>query len=212
MKKDNTPKMVICQDSRETRGLDRELANVSDCVVETGVTLPVFDYCLRLPDGNLDDFAVERKSLDDFVSSITTANGQRLEQNKIARAVFTPIIYVVEARLVDILPARVCDCIHHRASSRCSKCGGDGFPWCECVQERPALKCSWCHGSGTVGHDYGRRRITPSFTHHMISQMVYEWGAVPLFCGTRDGAACMIHALLKRRWEWLKVKPQTEKE
>jgi len=201
----DTLKMVICQDSREARGLDSELANVSDCVVETGVTLPVFDYCLRLPNGDLDPFAVERKGLGDFISSITTTNGQRLEQAKIARAVMTPVVYVIEARLVDILPRRICDCIHLRASSRCRTCHGAGFPWCDCVKERPTLKCSWCGGIGAVGHDYGRRKITPQFTHHMVSQMIYEWRAVPVFCGTREGAACMIHALLKRRWEWLKV-------
>lgn len=59
-------------------------------------TVPVFDYALE---GDQDNFAVERKSLDDFISSVTLAANWKRELAKIerARAWGKPIVYILEA-------------------------------------------------------------------------------------------------------------------
>jgi len=61
-------------------------------------TVPVFDYAL---DGDQDNFAVERKSMADFVGSMVMPDAFDREINKILKARATgmsPITYVVEGR------------------------------------------------------------------------------------------------------------------
>jgi len=194
----------IIQDSREQTPLD---FTGLDCTVTVG-TVGVFDYALADdPSG----WAVERKALGDFVNSITTTEGQRLEQAKIrkARKLWPeplPVVYVVESRWFDLLPQRPCTCAHERAAANCGKCKGKGAPFCGCVKVRPMLGCEFCHGSGVLGYNYDRRRITPQFTYHMLTQMMYAWKAAVLFADSRMGAACMIEGLLRRRHEHLKMK------
>ena len=171
--------------------------------------MPVFDYALV---GDEHNFAVERKALGDFVNSITTSEGQRHEQAKIRKARESfgnlPIIYAVECGIHDLRPARPCACIHPRPHMRCPKCKGKESS-CDCVRPRPARDCSWCGGSGLVGYNYERRRIGPPFTYHQVSVMLYSWGAVPLFCSDRTMAACMVEAVLRRRYESLCLSAHT---
>lgn len=195
--------ITICQDSREQNGLERDFDGL-DCTIETNVTVPVFDYCLRF-DGEIDlGFAIERKSLEDFVNSVTTTEGWRRELAKIGRCGFSPVIYVVECDFEDILPQRRCFCWYERTSARCGKCGGHGYPFCECVQERPNLNCEKCGGNGYIGYNYERRKITPQFVYHRLFELMMR--ASVLFCGSRVAAAASIEGLLRRRHEYLKVK------
>ena len=67
-------------------------------------TVPVFDFCIK---GDT-EFAVERKSLNDFVQSITVTKNYERELRKIAKAreqfyEGAPIIYVVEASYTDLV-------------------------------------------------------------------------------------------------------------
>jgi len=206
-----TRQLTICQDSREQHGLEPHFAVMSDVILEVAVTIKTGDYCLRLDDGELDVYAVERKAVDDFVNSITTTEGQRHEQNKIKRhneAAGRAMPYVVEGTLYDVLPLRPCPCIHERASLRCKECKGDGFPFCDCVKARPQPKCEFCGGTGRLGYDYGRRKITPQFTIHQISEMVHFWNVPVIFAGSPAKAAAMIKALLTRRYEELMMRSE----
>ena len=194
------PTIPIVIDTREQVPLD---FSGLDCTVEVG-TCKVFDYRLRDDDG----WAIERKGLGDLVNSITTTGGQRLEQAKIRRAretfdAATPIVYVVEASITGLLPARSCVCISKRASSRCRLCHGLMTERCECIKERPKLKCEFCNGTGILGYEYSRRQIGAPFAYHQLSVMLYQWGVSVLFADTRLVAACMVEAMLRRRYEWL---------
>jgi len=194
----------ICQDSREQKGLERDFDGL-DCEVIPDVTLPTFDYCLQI-NGAIDSgFAVERKSVVDFVGSVTTTDGWRREVAKIQRCGFSPVIYVVEGTFEDILPARRCWCYDERASKRCTLCHGNGYPFCVCVSERPNLKCEACHGTGTVGYNYDRRRITPQFVYRRVFELMYHHKVVVLFAGSRVAAACCIEGLLRRRYDVLNL-------
>ena len=65
-------------------------------------TVPVFDYAL---DGDEAHFAVERKSLADFVGSLIGSAAFDRERGKLvrARAVgMCPLVYVVEAKFADL--------------------------------------------------------------------------------------------------------------
>jgi hypothetical protein len=201
--------ITIGQDSREQRGLEKDFAGL-DCTVVTNVTIPVFDYCLIVNDA-LDPFAIERKSINDLVQSLTTTDGQRLEQEKINkiksqyRANGWPIVYVIEGRAMDILPEQECSCYHVRPAKNCSICHGHDHAFCECLKKRPALDCPFCRGSGIIGYDWTRRKPKPQFAYHQVFVMVMEWGATPLFADSRQGAACFIEGLLRRRWEYLNL-------
>ena len=170
----------ICQDSREQDGLCEYMAHL-DCEVEAGVTLDYFDYCLRTSDGELDSFRIEYKNLQDFISSITTTEAMRREQNKIKKARecgCAPIIYAISGSFLDLGAERPCFC-----------------SW----RGVPDDNCDKCLGTGIIGHNYARRKITPAFTFHQIFDIIMSWGAIPLLCDTRLGAACAIHGLLKNR-------------
>jgi len=85
---------VAC-DSREQRPLLFE-----GCETLT-IGLPVFDYAIHLDNG----FAVERKSLPDFVSSVAIQKNFARELRKLKRARsagFPRLFYVVEANREDI--------------------------------------------------------------------------------------------------------------
>lgn len=89
--------MTIAIDSRENKPLNFG----PDIPVET-VRIPTFDYALA---GDIWDFSVERKSLDDFVSSLAIKSKWERELAKIHRAKIAgirPIIYVVEANFTDL--------------------------------------------------------------------------------------------------------------
>jgi len=201
------PTIPIVIDTREQQPLDFADLN---CTTARG-TVPVFDYALAGDEAN---FAVERKAVGDFVNSITTTEGQRHEQAKCRRARDVwpnmPIVYVIEGGIYDLLPARACPCVHPRPSERCPKCKVFGN-FCDCIEPRPALGCQWCHGTGTIGYNYEGREIHSPFVYHQVSVMLYEWRVVPLFAGTRLMAACMIEAILRRRYEWLELKRKANK-
>ena len=181
-----------------------------DCTVEIG-TVKVFDYALAgdVREDGYPRWAVERKSLSDFVGSITGKNEiQAREYAKIrkARSVFdagTPIVYVVECGITGLLPERPCPCVHLRASTRCEVCGGKAEAFCECVVPRPTLGCEFCGGTGILGYNYGRRKIGSPFCYHQLSEFMYFHGVSVLFADNRTHAACMIEALLRRRFEWM---------
>jgi ERCC4-type nuclease len=87
--------MVIACDSREQRPLQFEGCET------VRIGLPVFDYAIHLDSG----FAVERKSLQDFVSSVALQKNfvRELRKLKRARAAgFARLFYVVEAERNDI--------------------------------------------------------------------------------------------------------------
>jgi len=210
------PTIPIVIDTREQSPLS--FANL-DCTVETG-TVKIFDYALRgdvHPDGN-PRWAIERKSLPDFVGSITgrvknddgTPGPQAREFAKIrkARKVFdagTSIIYVVETTIRGVLPERACPCIHQRASTRCKKCGGKAEAFCDCIHARPQIRCEFCGGSGVLGYDYKRRKIGAPFAYHQIAMMMYQYNVAVLFADSRLIAACMIESLLRQRWMILQI-------
>lgn len=148
-------------------------------------TIHVFDYAL---DGDQDNFAIERKSIPDLVGAITTKQGWERERAKIRRAAFSPVIYVVEGRILDLMPVRPCWCFSN--------------PTCE-----------FCLGKGFVGYDYSRRQksVTSQFVYHRITEMIYEHHVAILFADSRIGAACMIEGLLRRRWEHLEFQKKMHK-
>jgi len=209
MKQPTQPTIDIMQDTREQDPLDFKGLN---CNVEVG-TVSVFDYCL-VGDGG---FAIERKSLPDFVGSITGRKKiQDREFAKIrkARKQFdkgVPLIYVVETPLTGLLPERMCSCVHIRASKRCPNCHGKATAWCDCLKLRPDLKCEFCGGSGVLGYNYDRRRIGSPFVFHQVTEMIYTKNVNVIFADTRQIAACMIEAILRRRFEWLKITKKNEK-
>jgi len=87
----------ITVDTREQTPLEFD----PDRVVTVRGTVPVFDYALT---GDEAAFAVERKSLADFVGSCIT--GWDRERGKLARARaagIAPLTYVVEGRFSDLL-------------------------------------------------------------------------------------------------------------
>ena len=204
------PVIPIVIDTREQDPLSfAELA----CTVERG-TVKVFDYAVRGDDG----WAVERKSLPDFVGSITgkkeIQDGEYAKIRK-ARKVFdagTPLVYVVETSITGLLPERPCACVHLRASTRCPLCRGKAVSFCECIRDRPSLSCPWCRGSGIVGYNYGRRQIGSPFAYHQLTKLIYPRGVCVLFADTREIAACMIESLLRRRWEWIDARTRVRAE
>lgn len=89
-----TGPITIRVDTREQAPLEFDPTRV----VTVSGTVPVFDYAL---DGDQEEFAVERKSLADFVGSMIMPDAFDRECNKLlrARAVgMAPITYVVEGR------------------------------------------------------------------------------------------------------------------
>lgn len=187
------PIIPILIDTREQRPL---CFDGLDCIVERD-TVPIFDYALK---GDENNFAVERKSVDDLVNSITTTEGQRLERNKIKKAQFSPIIYVIEGRLMDLTPLHTCSCMGKRNTNACQECHGDGDVKCRCFKVRANPVCEYCQGFGLVGYNYDRRRISPQFAFRQVVIMLMEWGVSPLFADSRLGAACMIESILRRRF------------
>ena len=196
----------IVQDSREQSPLD---FSGLDCTVEVGC-VKVFDYQLAgdvSEDTGNPRWAIERKSLPDFVGSITGKREiQDREFAKIrkARRVFDrgcSLVYVVECGITGILPQRSCPCIKPRPSLRCPLCRGKAGAFCSCIKPRPTLKCEFCGGGGVLGYDYGRRQIGAPFAFHQLSMMMYRYGVSVLFADSRPVAACMIEALLRRRGE-----------
>lgn len=91
--------MHITEDTREQRPLE---FTQPDVVVSRG-TVPVFDYALT---GDETRFAVERKSLADFVGSVVDRERWGRELRKIERARnlgFKRVVYVIEAAFEDVL-------------------------------------------------------------------------------------------------------------
>ena len=87
--------MRIACDSRE------QLPLVFDGCETVRVGLPIFDYAIHLDAG----FAIERKSLRDFVSSVAIQKNYIRELKKIRRARaagFPFLFYVIEANREDI--------------------------------------------------------------------------------------------------------------
>ncbi|QHI70489.1 ERCC4 domain-containing protein [Tichowtungia aerotolerans] len=87
--------MILACDSREQRVLQFE----GHETVRVG--LPVFDYAIHLDSG----FAVERKSLPDFISSVALQKNFSRELRKLKRARaagFPRLFYVIEANREDI--------------------------------------------------------------------------------------------------------------
>jgi len=92
--------MIIRIDTREQRPLDftqhdKEVKTV------TG-TVGTFDYALE---GDQEMFAVERKSLADFVQAVVLVDSYRREMDKIHRAKdsgMVRIYYVIEANYMDV--------------------------------------------------------------------------------------------------------------
>ena len=158
-----------------------------DCTVESA-TVPVFDYALK---GDEQSWSVERKSVPDLISSITTKDGKRLELNKIAKAreVFAdrPIVYVVEGDYIDLSDLHKCYCTR----------GGEHKPWRDCDK---------CESMGYIGYDYSRRRFEPGYVFRCVSIMQFEWKVQVLFTGSRLASACAIESLLRRRYNVLKIK------
>jgi hypothetical protein len=157
-----------------------------DCTVSTA-TVPVFDYALK---GDEHLWSIERKSIPDLVSSLTTKDGQRLERNKIAKAreVFEgrPVIYVIEGRYIDLSDIHNCCCTRN----------GNEKPW---------RNCDLCEGMGFVGYDYSRRKISPQFMYRQVAVWQYQLGAQMLFSGCRLNSSCAIENLLRRRYDELKL-------
>ena len=212
------PTISIVCDTREQAPLD---FSGLDCTVEVG-TVKVFDYMLA-GDVNEDGtprWAIERKSLPDFVGSITgrkEVQDREFAKIRKARKLFdagTPLIYVVESPITGLLPERKCPCIRPRTSMRCPLCHGKAISFCDCIKPRAVLKCEFCGGSGILGYDYGRRQIGSPFAFHQLSEVMYSQGVSVLFADSRTVAACMIEALLRRRHEWLQMTkaltPKTE--
>jgi ERCC4-type nuclease len=87
--------MVIACDSREQKPLQFEGCET------VRVGLPVFDYSIHSDSG----FAVERKSLPDFISSVALQKNFARELRKLKRARaagFPRLFYVIEANREDI--------------------------------------------------------------------------------------------------------------
>lgn len=85
--------MIIRVDTREQCPLPLNF----DGVQLVRDTIPVFDYALE---GDQDRFAIERKSLSDFVQAVVLQDSYRRELEKIRKAQaagMTRIYYVVEA-------------------------------------------------------------------------------------------------------------------
>lgn len=89
--------LTIRVDTREQAPVDFDSAYVK---AGSG-TVPVFDYAVE---GDQDLFAVERKSLPDFVQAVVLSKSWKRELNKIAKAQerLFPIIYVCEFGFDDI--------------------------------------------------------------------------------------------------------------
>lgn len=90
--------MVIRIDTREQRQLEFGLTDVTT----VRDTVPVFDYAL---DGDHTRFAIERKSLQDFVQSVVMQDAFGRELRKIDKACklgFARLYYVVEADYLDV--------------------------------------------------------------------------------------------------------------
>ncbi len=88
--------MLIRIDTREQTPLEFE-----DVATVRG-TISTFDYAIE---GDQDDFAVERKSLPDLISSVAIQKNYIRELKKIRRARsagFPRLVYVVEANREDI--------------------------------------------------------------------------------------------------------------
>jgi len=203
------PTIQIVIDSREQTPLD---FTGLDCTTEVGC-VKVLDYQLK-GDVNEDGtprWAVERKSLPDFVGSITgrkEIQDREFAKIRMARRVFDkgwPIIYVVETDFYSLLPERRCPCVHPRASMRCRDCGGKATAYCACVQPRPMRKCEFCGGCGVIGYNYDRRKIGAPFLFHQISVMEIQYGVHIDYAHNALGAACKVELQLRRRWELLQI-------
>lgn len=88
--------LTIRVDTREQKPL---LFNEKYCKCNRG-TVDVFDYCLDGDEG----FAIERKSLPDFIQAVVLSKSWIRELNKIikAREWDLPVIYVLECNFGDI--------------------------------------------------------------------------------------------------------------
>jgi len=93
--------MNLCIDTREQRPLD--FTGLIEPVRIVQGTVPVFDYAWA---GDEALFAVERKSLADFIESVVIRDRYRRELEKIKRARIagmSRIYYVIEANFHDII-------------------------------------------------------------------------------------------------------------
>ena len=102
--------MKVRIDTREQHPLEFVDKDIELVAIDT---IPIFDYAI---DGDEENFAVERKSLEDFISSFAMKAGLEHELAKIRKAreagIF-PIYYVVEANFRDV----------ERFNYRCFKSG-----------------------------------------------------------------------------------------
>lgn len=83
-----------------TRWASDEVCGYAD-FVKGGIG--TFDYAL---DGDQDNYAIERKSLDDFIGSLATSESWRRETAKVQSAHaagIMPAVYVVEANMRDLI-------------------------------------------------------------------------------------------------------------
>lgn len=90
--------MIIRIDTREQQPLELEQFDAQ--VLRKKV--PAFDYAL---DGDQERFAIERKSLADFVQSVVMKNSYRRELAKIRKATqagMSRIFYVIEGRFTEL--------------------------------------------------------------------------------------------------------------
>ena len=202
--------ITIRTDTREQKPLSFEGLDVRTVVG----TIHTLDYGLE---DDHDLFAVEFKRVPDLLGSFTTTEGLSHEIDKIERALWTPLVYVISGRMMDVLPKRACPCVHERASSRCKECGSTGKTFaqidgcktkvfCRCWHERPALKCELCHGTGEIGYDYGRRSksVTSQWLLSTLARITYERNVHFIWADSEVGAACCIENLLRRRHEHIK--------
>jgi len=89
--------MVIRIDTREQAPLDFD----SEYILTKRDTVPVFDYALE---EDQDNFAVERKSLADFIQAVVLSKSWTRERIKIMKAQswLLPLVYVCEFSFDDI--------------------------------------------------------------------------------------------------------------
>jgi len=87
-------------DTREQRPLD--FSEVDDKITTSTGTIKTFDYALE---GDHESFAIERKSLPDFVGSVVMKDHYRRELDKVRRAKecgMVRLYYVIEAAFKDV--------------------------------------------------------------------------------------------------------------
>ena len=204
-------RLAIRVDTREQNALELP---TDYCTTARG-RIPFGDYALEAEvvaweeggKGYPLPFAVERKSLDDFVASVI---GQG-EHRKLMRALehgTKPVIYVVEARESDLRPRRECPCLHMRPSMRCKQCGGKDLS-CACVMERCDLHCEFCGGVGWVGYDYSKFRNKGAAMEKVVMSKLCDWryglGVQVVFAGDRELAAAWVVKFLQRRDDELRI-------